>query len=255
MLGRWLAVVAVASLGAAIACSEDTTETAVILPAGPASLAIVSPRSGACVEPTADEQLSLTVGVEATNWTLRPPGGCGIVPQCGIVKLTLDPDGEAGAGFWESAATTVVAQLAGIEDLEGTHVLRVELIDETGRVGVDADGGALSQQIEVDLRLPGGCSDAGVGDAAPDGDAGDDGTDASDGDTDAGDAGTDAGDAGDAGVDAPGDAVGEAPADAVTESAVDAPAAASDALFDAADAPPEAEAGGDAADASDAGGN
>lgn len=170
------------------------------------------PGAEACVEIGADPKQTVAVTIGTKNFTFRPPGACGSLPQCGRAVLRLDPDGDAQGLRVEAAQAVIEASFDGIEP--GSHLFRVELIDDKGRPIKSAEAGAtLFSQVELDVKTPGGCTGT-LPDAGPDADpdASDGGLeDASDGSSD------DAADADEAEAEASADSAPEGSADATGE--------------------------------------
>lgn len=214
------------SFGLLFACGDDD-EDKTSRPLPPVTLSIVAvqgvggpkwvPGGEPCVEVGGDPDKTVAVSIGTSSFTFRPPGACGSLPHCGRAVLRLDPSGETQALRVEAAQATLEASFDGVE--LGTHLFRVELIEDDGTPIKDPEGGAtLFSEVSLDVKAPGGCS--GTTDAGSD--AGDGGTDASDaGLEDASEAGADASDASDASdageAEAADDAAAESSADATGE--------------------------------------
>jgi hypothetical protein len=190
----WIACAVVA-----LACGDD--EASAPAPKPPPTLAIASvssaggptwtPGSATCVEVGSDPAGTLVVGLQIEHFSLRAPGACAGLRPCGTAVLLLD-----GSSVAESATTAISLRLlesdASIEP--GPREFRVELRDHTGAQVLDQELNPVSDEVTLDVRLPGGCT--GLPDAGPDApaDAGD-GGDAPDGGDAANDASPDAFDA------------------------------------------------------------
>lgn len=135
------------------ACSSDTSTTAAITPVGPPALALEEPVEGACVPLADGDSLTLRVRIAVTNWSLRPPGFCGIYPQCGYAVYFVD-----GQKIVESATLATDVPMGSLADPTGQHTLRVELRDDNGVLALDADGAPL----RVDRAVVTSSSDAGT---------------------------------------------------------------------------------------------
>lgn len=111
---------------------------------------------------------TLPVVVEATNFTLRPPGACFGYPQCGQVAVLLDPvledGGVSDAAAVQLATTTYVeVDFGALDAPEGEHLLRIELREDGASTAAPAaDGKPLASEFRVKAELGSGC------DAGPD---------------------------------------------------------------------------------------
>ncbi len=205
------------------------------------------PGDSACVELGRDSSSTVGVEVKLDNWTLRPPYTCGATPQCGYVRVRVDPEGDDGAALSAQAAATLVGvPFASLPNALGPHTLRVELRgDHNGLVIDKSTGKPYAVDLKVTLGAAGSCggtpTDAGSdADATPDaGDAGDAAVEAGDAAAETGDASNDAGDAATDASDA--------------SSAADASEAGSDGASDASSASDASDAGSDAASDATAG--
>lgn len=224
-----LVAISVGSI-AASACSDDETVVS-SGPSVPPSLEIqsLSPVGGpswtagsdGCVEVGRDPDQTIVVVLNVSDFSLRPPGTCGSIRQCGVAVLRVDPADENELLRVDSAQEAVPAPFAGLP--LGPHTFQVELVSDDGDPVIDEDAGVpLVRSVSVEVKAAGECG--GSVDAGPD--------------------------ASDAGTDAPDDATpdaGDAPADAASDTATDAAADVSgDAMpVDAApDADPDADAQG-----------
>lgn len=221
---RRLTLAASAALALATACGSDDEQRPVTPPPPPtltlAALRPVggaewTPGSGSCVAPGSDPDGTIGVVVSLENFTLRPPGTCGSLSNCGRLLVRIDP-GATDALRLEAATALVPVKMAPLG--EGPHTFRVELLDRNGEAILGEDKQPLFSEVSVEVSVGCGASaDAGTdaADAASDADT-EAGADAA---SDAGDAGDDAAsDAGDAGSDAASDA-----GDAGDAAAADAP--------------------------------
>lgn len=189
------------------ACGGDDDDPVVVIPDDP-TLAISAiqpvggprwePGSGSCVEVGRDPKQTIAV-LMATNFKLRPPGTCGSLQNCGMLRVRIDPSGDTETLRIESASSTVEVPFEGLE--LGSHTFRVELLNASGievndRVKDSSTyGSPLVTEVTLDVTAAGDCGGSVTdgGDAATDAD-----TDAStDGGQDASDAGSDATEAGD----------------------------------------------------------
>jgi len=224
------------------ACSDDST-TPVKTPKVRPTLEITAiesvggprwePGQDKCVELGRDPDQTIVTTIDLTgiadtgeslaSFTLRPPGTCGSVRQCGTAVLRIDPNGESEALRVQAAQSALAAAFEKLGP--GSHTFRVELRSAADQPVMDVETGApLFREVTLEVKEPGGCggtsdagndaSDASDADAADAADAGDasDASDASDA-NDAADApdASDASDASDAASDATDD--GDATAD------------------------------------------
>jgi hypothetical protein len=184
------------TVSALAACSSDSSSSTTI-PVAPPSMAITAiqsvggprwePGQAACVEVGRDPAATVAVLLDVESFSLRPPGACGGLRQCGTALLRVDPSGDGEAIRVEAPKTTLEVSFDGV-DL-GSHTFRAELRDQHGDPVQDKDAGAvLFSEVTLDVKEVGGCGGS-VPDAGTDAD-----TDAgADADTDAGaDADTDA---------------------------------------------------------------
>lgn len=214
---RCLAAAALASPLGAAACSEDST-TKVAEPDGPPVLSIsallptggakYTPGSSQCLELGKDPERTVTVVLSpVTNWTFESPENCLSTPQCGSVRVTVEPLGgavDAGPGPFVRGATgrTIAVPMDALGATSATQFrFTVDLIlDPDGVPFVGNDGGATTH-VDVTLCAPlaDGGTDGADGAVPPDGAVSDAGT--PDGTTDSGspDAAIDAGAGSDAG--------------------------------------------------------
>lgn len=140
------------------ACSSSTdTSSAILPPAGPAMMSIVSPKHGDCAVLWADEQTVLPVTIAVTNWLMRPIAYCGAYPQCGHVIAFADDVRVA-----EASALVIDVPLT-----EGDHTVRIELRDDADVVGVDGSGMPLQQEITIHAVSPWQSCGADAGSDAP----------------------------------------------------------------------------------------
>lgn len=203
------------SPAATVPLGAPSIQIAELLPSGGPGW---TPGSKQCVELGRDPAETIGVKVTLDNWTLRPPNACGGTPQCGYVRLLVDPEGDAGAFETIAASQLVPASMSKLAHPLGQHTFRVELLTDTGEAVLDTQHAPIADQVSVTVGATGQCG-------AP----------------------------GDGGLDAPSDASADAPADATA----DAPAeGASDAPNDAvSDSPSDAssDAPSDGAGEADAG--
>jgi len=212
LLGAALVGGTVAALSA---CSSDSSSGTTI-PQPPPSMTIAAiqsvggprwePGQAACVEIGRDPAQTLAVILDVENFSLRPPGACGSLRQCGRALLRVDPAGDGEAIRIEAPKATLEVSFDGVA--LGSHTFRAELRDQRGDPVENKEAGAvLFSEVTLEVKDVGGC-----GGTIPD--AG------SDADTDA------ASDASsDADIDAASDASSDADTDASTDAGSDADAA------------------------------
>lgn len=137
------------------------------------------PGDAPCVAPGLDEagtiiiDLGQTVagGAALRNWTLRPFDGCGNLPQCGLVLVTLS-DAESGEILHQSASAqvSVPIEFARLGLPETRYDVRVELIDDQGR-RFRLEGGVVASELSGLLIsttcAPASAEDAGVDAVSP----------------------------------------------------------------------------------------
>ena len=132
-----------------------TLQIAELLPAGgpawPRS-ACEGDCSSYCVELGRDLAQTTLARVELRNWTLQPYLGCGEVPQCGFVLLTVtDPESESPLQI-SAAATLLPAELSRLSSPEGLLTFRAELRDGQGQPAESNTGAPLADEITVEVR-------------------------------------------------------------------------------------------------------
>lgn len=181
------------------ACGDETAAPTVTTP-GPASIVITSlsprgntiwnaPLEGASdfpeqlgdpqpIELDCDGRLGVSIqtrgldSAEAVNWYYRSPGACGSTPNCGYVRIDLDPqesltlssvdqcDNRTGTdgtslACRSAAAATLAFDLATQRDaLAGSHVIRAALFHDTRTPARDRDGNPLQVELAVELTTP-----------------------------------------------------------------------------------------------------
>ena len=135
-------------------CSSDASSTTALAPAGPPGLSVESPLEGACVPLLDGDPVTARVRIAVTNWSLRPPGVCGVYPQCGYAAMFVD-----GQRLIDTASLVTDVPFGKLSEPSGSHTLRVELHDDTDEVALDADG----EPLRVDRALV----TAAVGSACP----------------------------------------------------------------------------------------
>lgn len=132
------------------------------------------PGSKLCVELGRDPAETIGVKIALTNWTLRPPYGCSGTPQCGYVRLRIDPNAGSSAFQTIAAATLVSVPMTSVAHPIGQHTFRVDLLTDSGQQAVGAHAAPLTDQVTVETGAPGHCtapSDGGFdapAEAAPD---------------------------------------------------------------------------------------
>lgn len=89
------------------------------------------------------------------NWTLRPPGSCGTLPQCGAIRLTVLED-ETILAEVSRASVAVVLDLAP-QILERASEFRVELLDGTTGEPFLVEGMPVDDQWAVQVSTTRDC--------------------------------------------------------------------------------------------------
>lgn len=195
-----------------VGCSSGSSSTSA-KPSGPPSLEILSLTATGhhSYEPAATDPLVLgcdrsvvvTVGANGTdeipNWTLRGPGACGSVAQCGYVVVQVDPDGSSEAVRAASVLTTIPVSLAGVVSAPGSHHFVAQLYTDDDKPFALADGTGVSAALDVPLELSSGCSGGAGGAGGSAGSTGAGGSTAGAGGSTAGAGGSIAGAGGSAG--------------------------------------------------------
>jgi hypothetical protein len=148
------------------ACSDDETSQP-LPPAGPASVEItgIALGQGFVGEGGASSVLAcdytIGVNVQTANWTLLGPGRCSGALQCGQLRVSLlggPGNGElltliaAGNG----AALNVRSLTPPLQ--AGMYAVKVELVDDLGKVYNALNGGNGSAQQQFFMELPGECT-------------------------------------------------------------------------------------------------
>jgi hypothetical protein len=172
-----------ASIALAAGCGDDEDEaTPVAQPKGPPEVYITAIRtssgpsfeveSGAqpAVEAGCDPRRTLNVDLRFVEFTRRPPGACGGIPQCGSVLVTVI--GPGGKEYTvRSAAASVPVALSDPPFEPGQHVFTVELQDDAKKP-ITVPDAVPTDSVTVEVRVPEACAiDGGVD--ATDGNAGD----------------------------------------------------------------------------------
>jgi hypothetical protein len=125
-------------------CGDDDEGTAVVS-LGPPAMAIAAPMDGACVVLQDDPGASVRVRLELQNWLLRPYGYCGgVYSQCGFAVFFVD-DQEVARG----AALVTDVPFAGLAAPAGSHLVRVELRNDSDVVVLDRDREPLADEVNV----------------------------------------------------------------------------------------------------------
>ncbi|HKO53618.1 MAG TPA: hypothetical protein VJV79_38180, partial [Polyangiaceae bacterium] len=147
------------------ACSGDDA-SAPLPPPGPASVEItgIALGQGFVGDGVTSAVLGCdyTVGVNVltTNWTLYPPGRCGAALQCGQLRVSL-LDRLDGAEILTvvSAGNGVALDVGSLRVATApltptAYAIKVELVDDLGKVYLPLDGGNGSAQQEFVMALP-----------------------------------------------------------------------------------------------------
>jgi len=151
------------------ACSGDDT-TSPSPPAGPATLEITGIALGQGFFSEGDQASQLlacdyTIGVnvQITNWTLLAPARCGGALQCGQLRVSL-LDGASSAELLTviSAGNGVALDVRSLLSadpplVDGAYTIKVELVDDAGKVYVPLDGGNGTEQKNFSMTLPSAC--------------------------------------------------------------------------------------------------
>ena len=115
-----------------------------------------SPGAAGTLELGCEAQQRVVVAVKTTDWTMRPPGACGSLANCGYLLLRVDPESEherqAGA-----AAESVVFSMSGLDAPTGSHVFRVELLGASNDTPAVENGEVVSSEVTLDLSAPASC--------------------------------------------------------------------------------------------------
>jgi len=137
-------------LSAMAACSSDSTSSGTLQPAGPPSLSLEEPVEGACTRLYAGDPLTFRARISVVNWAMRPPGVCGVYPQCGYAVFFVDDQ-----RLVESSALVADVPIGRMAVPTGPHTLRVELHDDTDARALDAEGKPLLVERDVVTAAPG----------------------------------------------------------------------------------------------------
>gem|GEM_PF-678020 len=141
-------------LSTAPACSSDSDSSSTLQPAGPPSLSLEEPIEGACTQLYAGDPLTLRARIAVVNWAMRPPGVCGVYPQCGYAVFFVDDQ-----RLVESSSLVTDVPIGSLAVPTGPHMLRVELHDDTDTLALDAAGKPLLVEREVFTAAPGSACD------------------------------------------------------------------------------------------------
>lgn len=115
-----------------------------------------SPGAAATLELGCDTEQRVVVAVKTTDWTMRPPGACSSLANCGYLLLRVDPDSdhERQAG---AAAESVVFSMATLDAPTGSHVFRVELLGASSDTPAVENGEVVASEVTLDVSAPTGC--------------------------------------------------------------------------------------------------
>jgi hypothetical protein len=205
-----LATLVAISIGLAAGCGDDDDETTPVAPpAGPPKVSIIAIRttsgpsfevasgSQPVIQAGCDPNKTLNVDLTLEHFTRRPPGGCGGLPQCGTVVVSVEIAGEKRKEV-RSTATSVPVSLAGLPFAPGGHTFKVELRDSEDKP-FTIPGAEPTDEVTLQVNEPTQCGPIDGGADASDGEMTDGGVDA---------------DASDAPPDVSGDAAGDNDTDA-----------------------------------------
>ena len=127
-----------------------------------ATVTIVTPTANSTV--TRDGQGNLPVTFALTNFTLRDPGQCGSLANCGHIHLRIDGTGSTcnspfteGGGYNNqiSSGTTAQARFnfcTAPATPTGTHTITLQLHDDMHNPVVDSSGQQIQAQVAVTVQ-------------------------------------------------------------------------------------------------------
>jgi hypothetical protein len=107
---------------------------------------------GECAVLWNDETWVLRTTVSITNWLMRPPGFCGLLPQCGHAVVFVDDVRVASA-----SSLAIDVPMA-----SGDHNLRIELRTDEDAVAMDGNERLLAAEANVHALAPGLSCSAGI---------------------------------------------------------------------------------------------
>jgi len=110
-----------------------------------------------------EEGLPVRVSLAAVNWSMRPPGYCGIYPQCGFAVFFVDDEQVARV-----AALVADLPFAAVPSPTADHTIRIELHDDNDRIANDDRGAPLTASIQIHTVAPADAAQCGGGDGGPD---------------------------------------------------------------------------------------
>jgi hypothetical protein len=156
----------VAVLALLTACGGDDSGGGAVVPLGEAAVEITAIRSSDGMRFDRDEfdevslscDGSLSVFLSFEEWTLRPPGACAGLAQCGSVRLTIN-DGEL---VRSSAGTRVGVEALDLADPHSEHQLEAQLIDDTGQPYLFEEE-PVGDQVSATFLAAEGCDGGGAG--------------------------------------------------------------------------------------------
>jgi hypothetical protein len=154
------------------ACSNDDSTAAAALTgppvltidqlASPGGPVVTSPQAGACVQLGKDPNKTLVITVGQTNsvgqlinWTMAPPFGCVGAPQCGYLRATVT-DAAGTPIAVDAVGTVITVPLAALADAPGTITIRVELLDDQGKLATNSQGSPFAAAT-LDVQLQALC--------------------------------------------------------------------------------------------------
>jgi hypothetical protein len=121
------------------------------------TIAITSPMAGSVmVTPSASGEDDIPVAFTLTNFTLKPPGGCGSVSDtCGHIHVVIDSAMSCGGPPYNnddetgSPATAIVSKCSTIN---GAHTISLELHADDHSPVNDANGMVISSSVQVTVQ-------------------------------------------------------------------------------------------------------
>lgn len=167
------ALLALAALSPAVACSSTSSSSGTIDPAALPVLVITSPASGACVDVPQDRDADILVGVSlepregetSYTFTLAAPGTCGATSACGYVLLSVrDADGKYkpnNAGITDTIAVVSTAAAP----LSGEIEVQAKLVADDGSAMLDAESKEITATVTLTAKASCGGGTGGSGGA------------------------------------------------------------------------------------------
>jgi len=132
---------------AAIGCDSTETSSSGGNGSTTASIKILSPTSGACVEVAIDRTVYVPVTIETTGLSLKPPGVCQATTACGNAVLSVN-------GVRNNAGAATVIDLISTPEapLTGTIPLRVSVVGDDGVELKTADGKPVAAEVTFEAK-------------------------------------------------------------------------------------------------------